>query len=234
MKPGTFDAFIPIFWAEVLTQLNACLAMIVINIPIVDSPPDCWLNSCSIAAMVHHSTCLLCPMNNSEMYWILGLLLGLFLSLTPTFKNPQNLSCLMNKCHNKVAFLLILGFFLVSLQKVANRDIKLENTLLDRDYKLLKLCDFGLSKVHCSAQAKRASGSRATAASEMWFTFTRRGNRALTFSVYLLWFQKTLGCCFGFLCEWFDPLRLSDRIPTSWVLCWLCSKADQDIFALTK
>ena len=34
-----------------------------------------------------------------------------------------------------------------ALQKVANRDIKLENILLDKEYQFLKLCDFGLSKV---------------------------------------------------------------------------------------
>ena len=39
------------------------------------------------------------------------------------------------------------------LQGVANRDLKLENLLLDRDGSdgtrpLLKICDFGYSKVH--------------------------------------------------------------------------------------
>ncbi len=40
------------------------------------------------------------------------------------------------------------------MQGVANRDLKLENLLLDRDGSdgtrpLLKICDFGYSKVHC-------------------------------------------------------------------------------------
>lgn len=46
----------------------------------------------------------------------------------------------------------LLIFVLVLLvQGVANRDIKLENTLLDDSpWPLLKICDFGYSKVLCS------------------------------------------------------------------------------------
>ena len=45
----------------------------------------------------------------------------------------------------------------VSLQGVANRDIKLENTLLDGSPRpLLKICDFGYSKVpQCCADQLR-------------------------------------------------------------------------------
>ena len=46
----------------------------------------------------------------------------------------------------------------VWLQGVANRDLKLENLLLDRDGSdgtrpLLKICDFGYSKVHTRSEA---------------------------------------------------------------------------------
>ncbi|CAD7694694.1 unnamed protein product [Ostreobium quekettii] len=43
--------------------------------------------------------------------------------------------------------------------KVANRDIKLENTLLDADRKLLKLCDFGLSKDNNDSMCKTRVGT---------------------------------------------------------------------------
>eukprot|EP00803_Ostreobium_quekettii_P001376 evm.model.scf_910.3 EVM.evm.TU.scf_910.3 scf_910:44793-48662(+) len=42
---------------------------------------------------------------------------------------------------------------------VANRDVKLENTLLDADKKLLKLCDFGLSKDSRSSLCKTRVGT---------------------------------------------------------------------------
>lgn len=47
--------------------------------------------------------------------------------------------------------------FVTILQGVANRDIKLENTLLDGSPRpLLKICDFGYSKVAAAAAAAAA------------------------------------------------------------------------------
>ena len=53
---------------------------------------------------------------------------------------------------------------MIGLQGVANRDLKLENLLLDRDgapntRPLLKICDFGYSKHEMNSSAKSSVGT---------------------------------------------------------------------------
>ena len=86
----------------------------------------------------------------------------------------------------KLAFILIVDCYcarlfvmglrkrlLSCLQGVVNRDIKLENTLLDSSPRpLVKICDFGYSKVRscsCTAQLSRSERSSGNMARH-WFT----------------------------------------------------------------
>ena len=95
-----------------------------------------------------------------------GLTLSAWPGVTYYQEWPLALRC---QCHTSVRN----GAPTVGVQNIANRDLKLENLLLDRDGKdgtrpLLKICDFGFSKHAYDSPAKSTVGTLVYSAPEVF------------------------------------------------------------------